>query len=152
MVWYVWVILALALGVIELLSTTFVLLWIAVAALITGIFTLVVPSLGSQVVVFGLLSLILLLVTRRFSARWRMGKTSYVSRVEHLVGETGIVVMPVTSVKAGMVRIGSEVWSARAEAISEPISSGEWIEVVSVESSIVVVRRSAVSNASASKE
>ena len=59
-----WIGLAIVLGIIELMSTTFVIMWIAIAGVITGIIGFFIPNFLIQVIVFTLISIVLLLITR----------------------------------------------------------------------------------------
>lgn len=138
----IWFIVALILGVIELMSTTFILLWVAIAAAVTGLISLFAHSFELQLLVFVVLSIILLLLTRPLVKRWRNAGTSrFKSSVEELVGEQGIVVTRGVGEKAGVVRVGTEVWSARCEDSEEPLDRGERVVVIAVKSSQLIVRK-----------
>jgi membrane protein implicated in regulation of membrane protease activity len=138
----VWFVVAVVLGVIELLGTTFILLWIAVAAAVTGVISLFAPSFGVELTIFVVLSILLLIVTRPLVRRWRGGSPgTYQSNVEQLVGEQGIVVQRVASEKSGVVRVGSQTWSAITESSDGPIERDELIVVEEARSSILLVRR-----------
>jgi len=140
----VWFVVAVVLGVIELLGTTFILLWIAVAAAVTGVISLFARSFGMELVIFVVLSILLLIVTRPLVRRWRGGSPStYQSNVEQLVGEQGIVVQRVATEKSGVVRVGSQTWSAITESPDGPIERDELIVVEEARSSILLVRRAA---------
>ena len=137
----VWILVGVVLGAIELFSATFVLMWLGIAAVVTGLLGFAVPAFGSQVVAFAVLSVVLLAVTRPLARRWRKGKNEYVSSIGHLVGEKGLVISKMVQGGTGMVRVGGDVWSARAHDAGERIDVGEWVEVRAVNSSTLIVSR-----------
>ena len=138
----VWLVLAVVLGAIELMSTTFILLWVAIAALVTGLLGLLVHSFVAQLGVFAVLSVVLLLLTRPLVRRWRnAGAPTYQSNVQRLVGEQGIVVTRLAGGKAGMVRVGNDVWSARGELSDIQLEPGERVRIVAVRSALLIVSK-----------
>lgn len=139
MVSIIWIAVALILGAIELFTLTFILLWIAVAALLTGVAGFFVPSLSWQVGIFALLSIVLLLATWRFSARIRNRPTRFKSRVDETIGERAEVVEGWSSGGGGLVKIHGEVWSARGKNVEDHFLSGEWVQVVAMEATQLMV-------------
>ncbi len=138
---WIWILIGVVLSAVELSTTTFVLLWVGVAAIITGLLSFLVSGFAEQVIVFAVLAAVLLVVTRPLSVRLRTKKTTYISNVEGLTGERGIVVSKLANGQIGLVRVGSDVWSARAEPLDAAIVPGEWVEVVGVKSSTLSVRK-----------
>lgn len=136
-----WLVAGIVLIVAEMMSATFVLVWLGVAAIVTGLGAFVVHDLLLQVGIFGVLSIILLVLTRPLANKLRQRKTGYVSNVEHLVGERGVVISRIAPGGTGTVRVGSDVWSARGEEISDAMEAGEWVEVRTVRSATLVVRK-----------
>lgn len=136
-----WIVAGIVLIVVEMMSATFVLVWLGVAALVTGLGALFIHDLLMQVAIFGLLSVVLLALTRPLARKLRERKTGYVSNVEHLVGERGIVIGRIAEGRTGMVRVGSDVWSARGNKPTDAIEAGEWVEVKAVRSSTLVVEK-----------
>ncbi len=138
---WVWILLGVILGLIELTSTTFVILWIAVAAVITGIVGFVMHNFIEQVVVFAVLSIVLLMVTRPLAKRYKNRGSKFESNVQQLVGEKGIIISKIAPGKTGMVRVGSDMWSARASDTNELMEVGEWVRVKEVHSSVLIVNK-----------
>lgn len=136
-----WLVAGIVLIVVEMVSATFVLVWLGVAAIVTGIGAFVVHDLLLQVGLFGVLSIVLLAVTRPLAKKLRQRKTGYVSNVEHLVGERGVVISRIPPGGTGTVRVGSDVWSARAERMADAMEAGEWVEVRMVRSATLVVQK-----------
>jgi len=139
---WVWLGVALVLGIIELMSTTFILLWVAIAAVATGILSIPAHSFAAQLIVFVVLSVILLMVTRPLVKRWRQtGITTYRSNVQALEGDEGVVMTRVTADVAGMVRIDGQVWSARAANMADIYERGERVRVLTAKSAFLTVER-----------
>lgn len=138
---WTWILIGVILGAIELGTTTFVLMWIAIAALCTGFISFLWPNFTVQVSLFAVLSIALLLLTRPLSKRLRNRKTTYVSNVGRLVGEQGLVTERMADGQPGTVRVGSEVWTARADPLDDVIESGEWVAVIAAESATLRVRK-----------
>lgn len=70
----------------------------------------------------------------------RAGRDSYASELGYLVGEKAYVVSQLGASKTGMVRVGTDVWSARAKVGIEQIDSGQWVEIVSVSKGLLLVQ------------
>ncbi len=139
MVSIIWIVVALVLGATELFTLTFILLWIAVAALLTGVVGFFVPSIAWQVGVFALLSIALLTATWRLSARIRNRPMRFKSRVDETIGERAEVVEGWSSGGGGLVKIHGEVWSARGQNVEDPFLQGEWAQVVAVDATQLMV-------------
>ena len=131
MAWIVWLIVAAALGVAELLTTTFALGIIAVAALVAaGVAGLHAP-LGLQVVAFvaGAVAGLgfVLPVARRHIRQPPLLRTGAAA----LVGKSASVLEEVTA-DSGRVRIGGEVWTARPYDESLVIPVGTPVDVMQI--------------------
>lgn len=135
----VWIVLGLGMGLIELFSTTFVLMWIAVASVVTGLLAFSMKQLGEQTAIFSVLTALLLLLTRPLVKRWRDKKSGFQSHISELVGERGVVISRIEAGKTGMVRVGSDVWSARSASSQDSFEPGQWVEIMEVRSSLLVV-------------
>nr|NNM91280.1 NfeD family protein [Bacilli bacterium] len=134
-----WIGLAIVLGIIELMSTTFVIMWIAIAGVITGIIGFFVPNFLIQVIVFTLISIVLLLITRPLVKKFKKRGGKFNSHVDELVGEKGMIISRIAPAKTGMVRVGTDMWSARGQDPEDAMDVGEWVQVKEVHSSILIV-------------
>lgn len=137
MSWWIWLIIAFVIGIIEVSTFTFVLLWFAIAAAITAFLVPTINNIWWQFFVFAVIGLALFFATRPLARRWKKGK-SYPERNDTMVGREGVVV---TSEEAGgfaTVRIAGELWSARS---SIPLVPGETIVVQSASATVVTVTK-----------
>ncbi|GGJ05890.1 membrane protein [Alicyclobacillus cellulosilyticus] len=135
MPWWVWLLAALALGGAELLSGTFVLMWIGLAALVTTVVALATDVLWVQAVCFVVVSVVLLWFTRGPSRRLRQRRT-YAGQVESLVGATATVVTPAEPEGLATVRVRGQVWSARSR---HPLVPGQTVVVVAAAGPVLEV-------------
>ena len=136
--WIVWVIVAAVLGVAELMTTTFALGIIAVGALVAagvGALGLGIPLQLLSFMVASAAGLgFVLPVARRHIKQPPLLKTGPAA----LVGRSARVLEEVTE-HGGRVRIGGEVWSARAYDESLIIPVGRVVDVMQIEGATALV-------------
>jgi inner membrane protein len=135
MAWWIWLIVAFAIGIIEVTTLTFVLLWIAIGAFITALLTPFVASLWAQLLVFAVVSIVLLVATRPLVRKWKQKRT-YPERTDSVIGQTGVVVSAGEPGAFAIVRVKGELWSARSE---HPLESGQPVVVVAASSTVLTV-------------
>ncbi len=137
--WAIWVLVAVGLAVGEVLTLDFWLGSIAVAAVLTALFAGVGLGLELQLAVFiaGALASVVVLrpIARahlvRQPAALRTGTAA-------LVGARAVVVEQVDDV-GGKVKIGGELWSARAFFDDQVIEPGTRVEVGRIEGATALV-------------
>lgn len=125
MEWF-WLSLAILLAVIELSTVQLVSIWFAAAAAVLAIVKGIFPqlSIGWQVAIFVLISVLLFVSTRPFVKRFleRKGEMQK-TNLDLVVGKDAIVVEEINNIKGeGAVKVNGMVWSARS-------SSGDSIPV-----------------------
>ena len=139
--WETWLMIAVALGVLELLSTDLILIMLAGGALVGMVAAVVGVPVGVQVVValataVGLLALVRPGVVHRLHA----GPTLRTG-AEALIGQRGHVLEPMSHVTPGRVKIGGEVWSAKPYDEDDQIEAGTTVDVVSIKGATAYVLR-----------
>jgi membrane protein implicated in regulation of membrane protease activity len=138
MAWIVWLIVAAVLGVAELMTTTFALGIIAVAALVAAGVGGLNLGLPFQLVAFVAGSAaglgFVLPIARRHVKQPPLLKTGPAA----LVGRTASVLEEVTGY-GGRVRIGGEVWSARSYDETLVIPVGHLVDVMQIEGATALV-------------
>lgn len=135
-----WLIAGLALIAAEVLSGEFVLLMIGGGALAAaGASALFGGNLVIDVVVFALASVLLLFAVRpMLRRRLEKGMDHGVMHHRALVGNTAFVVKRVDG-HGGQVRIGGELWSARAMDEHEVIEPGAKVTVMDISGATALV-------------
>jgi membrane protein implicated in regulation of membrane protease activity len=137
-----WLALALALAAFEVASIDFVFLMFVVGALAGALAAAFGAPFVLQVIVGVVVSLLGLGVVRPVVVRRIHGGAPTLTGAAALVGKPARVVEAVTD-SGGRVKIGGEVWSARAEPAgsgrSVTIAPGEPVRVVSIDGATAVV-------------
>ena len=134
---WVWLTLGLLLAGLEMLVPGVYLIWIAVAALITGVLTFALDvSLPMQVVEFVFLALIIAFSARRFLKERPIESADPLMnrRGARLVGETATVVQAIEH-GSGRVRLGDSEWIAHGP----DVAAGERVRVSGSEGAILLV-------------
>ena len=130
--WIVWLIVAAVLGVAELVTFTFALGLIAVAACVAAGIAALQLGLPFQLLAFVIASVaglgIVLPVARRHVKQPPLLKTGPAA----LVGRPARVLEEVTGY-SGRVRIGGEEWSARAYLDDQVFPEGRTVDVIQIE-------------------
>ncbi len=137
--WLLWVLLALALAVGEILTPG--LFFLGPVALAAGAAAIVAAAGGGWVVsliVFGLGSIASLLVLRPIARSHIRQPPQMRTGTAALVGARAVVVDRV-DVNGGRVKIGGEVWSARALDESTVIEPGARVQVAEIEGATALV-------------
>ncbi|MHA6483056.1 NfeD family protein [Paenibacillus sp. strain BS8-2] len=136
--WLIWLIAAGILIVIEMLTLTFYLLWLGIGALAAALVDVIAPdALLLQVIIGSIVALILTIFTKPLTRRMQIGK-GFKDAVDELVGMQGTVLEDIRPDAPGIVKVGSETWSATSE---ESIIKGESIIVVSRGSAFLQVNK-----------
>jgi inner membrane protein len=146
--WWHWLALGLLLFGIEMMTGTFDLLMVAIAAWLTGLFAAFAPTeLGvwqGQFVVFAVTAALLVFVGRiAFSGRRRKGPSDRPmlnDRMASLVGQRGEVTRALGG-GGGQVRIGDTVWGAEAADGQGALAVGDAVIVEATRANMAIVRK-----------
>lgn len=134
----IWLALAVLLGGAELLVPGVFLIFLAIAAGIVAAATFVLPELplAAQLGVFGMWSVVTVLIGRRWYQDYPVETSDPLlnDRARRLIGETVVVADAIVSGR-GRVRIGDGEWPAQGP----DAPTGTRMRIVSVTSGIVVV-------------
>lgn len=132
-----WLVFAALLGIAEVLMPGIFLIWVALAAAVTGLVALVLPiSVPAQLLLFALLCLASVWGGRRwYSANPVASQDPMLNdRTARLVGEIVTVVEPIDNGR-GRVKVGDSVWSCHGP--DAPV--GTRVRVVGAEASVLKV-------------
>nr|WP_221364329.1 NfeD family protein [Sphingomonas jinjuensis] len=131
---------ALVLGILELLVPGVFLVFLAIAAAITGVATLALADLpvAGQLASFALWSVVAVLVGRRWYRDFPVaGDARLNDRTARLLGETVIVETAIEGGR-GRVRVGDGSWPARGP----DMAVGALADVVAVDGGVLIVAAS----------
>jgi membrane protein implicated in regulation of membrane protease activity len=136
--WLVWLIAAGALAAAEVLTLTFVLGMLSLAAVGAGLIAAFGAPATAQVAVFAGVAILLLAVVRPVARRHRHMPAGIRTGTDALVGKRGTAVTEITT-HGGQVRIGGEVWSARTYDDTHVIAVGSAVDVAQIDGATAVV-------------
>ena len=146
----VWLVGALVLLGVETLTLTFVAVYVALGAVAAAIAAAAGASFGVQAIVFVVVAILSLVLTRK-PLRAALGKTPLArSNVQTIVGRHAVVTVPIPAGPGGrgQIKVGTEYWSAkRQEDLGAEIGEGTTVEVLGVEGVTAVVARVAAGQA-----
>jgi membrane protein implicated in regulation of membrane protease activity len=139
----VWIVAAVVLLGAETLTLAFVAVYLAAGAIGAAIAAAAGANVGVQIVVFAVIAVLSLLLTRRPLKRM-LDRTPLVqSNAQTVVGRHAVVTIavPAAAGSRGQVRIGTEYWSARRDDDAGPgLEEGANVEVLALEGVTAIVR------------
>jgi membrane protein implicated in regulation of membrane protease activity len=140
--WETWLLAAIALGCLEMLSMDLILLMLAGGAL-AGMLTALLGGafVAQMLVAIGVAIALLWFVRPPVVHRLHAGPT-LVSGAQALVGRQALVLEPLSRTRPGRVKIGGDVWTAQpAYDDDTTIEDGVLTEVVSIQGATAYVAR-----------
>jgi membrane protein implicated in regulation of membrane protease activity len=136
--WVIWLIAAGALGVGEILTASFFLGPVALAAVPAAIVALAGANAAIQLAVFIVGTLASLVVIRPIAKRHLITPPRIRTGTAALQGESAVVLEPVDRDR-GQVKLAGEVWTARAFVEEESFEVGRRVHVVKIEGATALV-------------
>lgn len=139
--WETWLMIAVALGVLELLSTDLILIMLAGGALVGMVVAVVGGPVALQIVLALATALGLLAVLRPSMVHRLHAGPTLKTGADALIGQRGHVLEAVSHTNPGRVKIGGEVWTARPYDEDDQIEAGATVDVVSIKGATAYVLR-----------
>ena len=136
--WVIWMVAAGVLAIGEMLTVSFFLGPIAIAAMSAAVVALVGGGAGLQWIVFALVSLASLAVLRPVARRHLHMPAQLRTGTAALVGATAVVIDRVDR-DGGTVRLRGEIWSARAYDEDHSFEPGARVEVMKIDGATALV-------------
>lgn len=136
--WVVWTLLAAALTAGEIFTLGFILGPIALAALLAAAAAAAGAGVELQLVTFIIASIGSLAIIRPIARRHLRTPARIRTGTAALVGQRAVVLERVTA-DGGQVKIGGEVWSARAYDESEVLEPGARVDVMKIDGATALV-------------
>lgn len=140
-----WIAFALALGAVEIVTFTYFMLWLTLAALSVGVALMLMPDLSgtAQLLGFGLFALVYTgigwaWVRRRQPAEAVPGLNQ---RAAALIGRQAVVAEPFQA-GVGRVDVDGVLWRARLAGDAEPPRKGAVLTIAGAEGATLVVTAS----------
>ena len=143
--WLVWLIVGIVLTLAEMLVSGFVIIYFGVGALAAAAVAAIPGLRGNvpaQFAVFILVSLVLLFSTRKIVARIYGSGSNVKVGSDWVVGKPAVVMETIAPHEGkGLVRVSHDQWRAETEDGSI-IEKGEKVDVIRVEGTRVIVKKS----------
>ncbi len=136
--WLIWLLVAVALAVGEIFTLSFVLGPIALAALAAATLAAAGVGLALQLVVFIAGAAASVALVRPIARRHLRTPPALRTGTAALVGARAVVVDRVDA-DGGQVRIGGEVWTARAFFDDQVLEAGQRVEVAKIDGATALV-------------
>ena len=138
---YIWLIVMAVMIVVEISAPGLVSIWFAAGALAAYVAALLGGGTAVQVMVFVLVSVVLLLLTRPLAKKYINERAAKTNK-DTIPGRTAIVTEEVNNLAAtGRVTIDGLPWTARAAVEEEIIPVGEEVVVEKIEGVKCIVKR-----------
>lgn len=139
--WATWLIIATALGVLELVSMDLVLIMLAGGAVVGMVVALVTGSIAVQILAALAAAVALLAFLRPGMVnRLHAGPTLAIG-AEALIGKRADVLESLSRLAPGRVKIDGEVWTAQPFDEDDQIEAGASVEVVTIKGATAYVVR-----------
>lgn len=127
-----WLGLTVILLVIELATLGLTTIWFAGGAAAAFTASILGAGLMVQIIVFLAVSILLLVFTRPFAAKY-INRNRVKTNVDSLIGQRAVVTQDIDNLAAtGEARVAGKVWMARTEKDSEKIASGATVTILGV--------------------
>lgn len=140
-----WVLVAVALGAVELVGTDLIFIMLAAGALVAAVAALVGGPVLLQVIL-GLAVAVGLLALLRPSLVQRLHAAPTLrTGAEALIGARALVLEELATNTPGRVKIGGDVWTAQPYLDGERIEAGARVDVVAIRGATAYVQRAGVS-------
>ncbi len=130
--WAAWLVLAVALGVAEMVSLDLILIMIAVGAVVGALAAIVsLPVVLQVLLAAGSSAAMLALVRPNLVQKLHQGP-DLVTGMNKLVGQQGVVTEELSAHHPGRVKLAGEIWSACPYDDSLTIAPGATVEVFAI--------------------
>jgi len=137
--WLLWVAVAILAGVVEVLTLDLIFLMVAGGAFVAAVTAAFGAPLALSVLVFaGSTAALLLLARPPLLGYSRRSAPEVAMHTAALVGREAEVLAEVTAT-GGRVKLGGEVWSARADQRGETLEVGSHVHVLRIDGATAVV-------------
>lgn len=134
----VWLIVAVAFAIAELMTVSLTLVWFSIGALILMFLSTFIESIIIQVALFAAISITLLVVfTKYFVDKDKTFK--YNTNLQGIEQKTGVVKVEILPHMTGIVTLTGEDWTAISEN-NEKIEVGQLVKVIRIEGVKLVVK------------
>lgn len=128
-----WLVLMVVLVIVEFLTLGLTCIWFAIGSLFAAIVALLGGNIWFQVIVFGLVSLAMLIFTKPVAQKYFNSKIQK-TNLDELIDEKCVVTEEINNLKAtGTVMLKGKEWTARSLREDEIIPAGNVVTLKQIE-------------------
>jgi membrane protein implicated in regulation of membrane protease activity len=136
---YWWLLASIVLIVIELATMSLTTIWFAGGAIVAFFMSLFHCTPKMQWIVFVVVSLILLILTRPIAVKFVKGQKTR-TNVDAIVGTRVLVTETIDNAQStGAVSVNGQIWTARAAIPEQVLHKDEWVSVKNVQGVKLIV-------------
>ena len=135
-VFYIWLLVAVILGIIEISTTNLVSIWFVISSLLAMVSSLFTDNILIQIAIFVLVGVLLKPISRKLYSKIKMNNSK--TNIDRIIGMKGIVTEDIIKDNIGEVKVDGKKWSAYSDT---DISKDESIEVLSINSVKLKVKK-----------
>jgi membrane protein implicated in regulation of membrane protease activity len=139
--WYLWLVAALILAVVEITSVNLVFIMLAAGAAAGAVVATVTGDLVVQALVAAVVAVLMLFIVRPIAMRHLHQPQSVRTGTAALIGADGLVLERVDA-HNGRVKIGGEIWTARAFDPGAILEPGTAVAVAQIDGATALVYES----------
>lgn len=138
--WSIWLIIAGACFIVEMITIGFFIFWFGIGALLAMITSFIFPdNIFLQALIFTISSIILLILTKPLVEKFTKKDKKIETNAYSIIGKKGIVVQDINpTFGVGQIKVAGEVWSAKTNDGSI-IEKGSEIEIINIDGVKAVV-------------
>ena len=137
--WVLWVDVGVVALVIELSTAALVSIWFVPAALLTCLVSLVTDSFLIQILVFIILSIVAMIISRKVYKKYIKKDKDEVDANSNLIGKYGKTTEDTDGLN-GKVLVGDIYWKAKTQN-GDTIPKDESVKIVSVEGTTLIITK-----------
>lgn len=136
----VWMVLLVVLLATEAMTLGLTTIWFAVGSFVAFILALNGAELLTQIMVFCIVSVVLLIFTRPAAARW-LNRGRVQTNAGSLIGDTAVVTEAIDNLEGcGQVQVRGQYWTARAEDDVQKIPVGRIVKIKEISGVKLIVK------------
>ncbi len=132
----IWIFIAVVFVIFELITSSFFLVWFAAGSIVAAVLNYLGFDVYVQFIAFVIVSLILILSTRKFADKITPEPSKKTS-VDRLIGKHGKIIRKLED-NTYIVNVNGEEWSAKGE---KDIEINDKVEIVGIESIKLIIKK-----------
>lgn len=133
---YVWLVLAIVLGLIEAFTVNLVSIWFVISSILAMVVSMFTDNLYIQIGVFVFIGILLMPLSKKIYNKIKKNNVS--TNIDRIIGMTGVVTENINKDTIGEVKVDGKRWSAYS---NDNINKGEVVKVVKINSVKLYVER-----------